>query len=106
MCGWPATETVFWALVGGTLAEFLTVFDLRDKVANDLPYWFRSGFYWISVAGMVAAGGVIALAYVRSGFALNAILAINVGASAPLLLRQAVAGSPRPGSSPPPDRIN
>jgi hypothetical protein len=35
---------------------------------------------------MIAAGGGLAVVYVKSGVNLNALIAINVGASAPLIL--------------------
>ncbi len=94
-------ETIGWALFGGFVAEFIGLFELRHKLTAELPYWLRSKFYWASVIGMVCVGGVLALAYLRSGIPLNALLAINIGASAPLALRQAISSAPR--QMPPPD---
>jgi hypothetical protein len=90
---WP--EAVGWALFGGLMAEFVGIFELRHKVSHELPHWFGSTFYWLTVVGMVLAGGVLVLAYLRSGMSLNALLAVNVGASAPLALRQVVSAAPR-----------
>ncbi len=99
-------EVVGWALFGGLVAELLGVFELRHKVPADLPYWLRSKFYWWTVVGMILAGGILALAYVRSGMQLNALLAINVGASAPLALRQAISSAPKYTPAPDPGRID
>ena len=49
---------------------------------------------------MVVAGGGLVVAYIESDIALKPILAINVGASAPLIIRTLVAKVPRnPGTS-------
>ncbi len=45
---------------------------------------------------MAVTGGLIALAYFRSGVGLHAILAINVGAATPLLLERFIGTGPRP----------
>lgn len=101
-----AAEVVAWALFGGLVAEFLGVFELRHKVPADLPYWLRSKFYWSTVVGMIVVGGILALAYLRSGMQLNALLAINVGASAPLVLRQAISNVPKYTPAPDPRTID
>lgn len=101
---WP--EAVGWALFGGLMAEFVGIFELRHRVSNDLPHWFRSTFYWLTVVGMVLAGGFLALAYLRSGMSLNALLAMNVGASAPLALRQVVSAAPSPPMPSDPRAVN
>jgi hypothetical protein len=106
MSGSEMIETIGWALFGGLVAEFIGIFELRHKVLADLPYWFRSKFYWASVLGMIVVGGVLALAYLRAGMNLNALLAINVGASAPLALRQAISNVPRHVPSPDPLRVD
>lgn len=99
-------EVVGWALFGGLVAELLSVFELRHKVPADLPYWLRSKFYWGTVIGMILAGGILALAYLRSGMQLNALLAINVGASAPLALRQAISNAPKYRPAPDPGTVD
>ena len=43
---------------------------------------------------MTAAGGLLALAYARSDFTLKPILAINIGASAPLLIQTFISQTP------------
>jgi hypothetical protein len=44
---------------------------------------------------MVAVGGLLVFAYVRSGFEIRPIVAINIGASAPLTIATFVANAPK-----------
>ncbi len=81
-----------YGIVGGVFAELLALFKLREQV--DLPSWLRSPFYWIVTVLMICAGGLLAMVYVDSGITLNALLAVNVGASAPLIIGSFVAQTP------------
>jgi hypothetical protein len=72
---------------GGLLAGLLGWFELRRHALQDLPQWFKSPFYWAVTFLMVIAGGGLVIAYIRSDIALKPILAINVGASAPLIVK-------------------
>lgn len=82
---------------GGALAEVMRLFSLRHLAPGALPRWLRSWFYWLVTGLMTLAGGLLVVAYLKSGIQINPILAINVGASAPLIIgsfaRQA-PGSP------------
>ncbi len=89
-----------FGLFGGVLAELLGLFELRHQASKNLPAWLKSPFYWITTFLMVVAGGGLVVAYIESDIALKPILAINVGASAPLIIRTLVAKVPRnPGTS-------
>lgn len=81
-------ETFIWGLLGGIGAELVVYFGMRHELASELPFWMKSVSYWVVVVAMVLFGGIITLAYFRSGTPLNAILALQVGASAPLFLRK------------------
>jgi hypothetical protein len=90
-----------FGLFGGVLAELLGLFELRRHARKDLPKWLKSPFYWIITILMVLAGGGLVVAYIESDIAMKPILAINVGASAPLIIGTLVAKVPRikPGTS-------
>jgi hypothetical protein len=99
-------ETFLWGLFGGIGAELAVLFGVRQQFPSRFPHWIRSLEYYIIVILMVLVGGGLALAYYRSGTTLTAILAIQVGASAPLFFRKAydmISGSPKP---PDPSRID
>ena len=87
-------EPIGWGLAGGVLSELIRIFDVRHQAPKDWPFWMRLRSYWIITAGMVIAGGLLVYLHQRSGasFQQNAWLAVNIGASAPLLLRQLSAG--------------
>jgi hypothetical protein len=84
-----------YGVLGGIFAELAGVFELRRQAASQLPRWVRSPLYWTITAGMILAGGAVAWIYIGSGVDLSPLLAVNVGASAPLILA-------RLGAQPPP----
>jgi hypothetical protein len=73
VCGGLATELVRW-------------FGIRDQLATEYPNWSKSRGYWIVTFLMCLAGGGLVYLYVLSNTHLNPILALNIGASAPLLI--------------------
>ncbi len=92
-------ETFIWGFIGGVGAELTVLFGVREQFPDRFPHWIRSGAYYVVALLMALLGGGIALAYVRSGTNLSAILAIQVGASAPLFFRRArdvVSEPPKP----------
>lgn len=95
-------EGFWWGALGGFFAELLGWFKLRHEAPANLPVWFRTLYYWACTLGMILAGGVLVIAYLRSDVKLNPITAINLGASAPLLLGSFA------GQTPPidPGRVN
>jgi hypothetical protein len=88
-------ELIIWGLFGGLLAELAGLFEISRTAPADRPYWVGSPFYWIVAIGKVFAGGIVVLAYDRSGMSLSAIVAMNVGASAPLALKTVSGAIPR-----------
>ena len=84
-----------FGLIGGLLAELLGLFKLRQQAPNDLPFWIKSPFYWIITALMVLAGGALVVIYKKSNIDLQPIVAVNLGASAPLIIGSLVAQTPR-----------
>lgn len=83
-------EPILLGVAGGVFGEFFRMFELRHRAPKDWPHWVRLKSYWVITTCMVIAGGVLVFLHQRSGtsFQQNVWLAINIGASAPLLLRQ------------------
>ena len=80
---------VCWQMIalgfaGGCVAEFLQWFRIRKELYMGIPDWAKSFWYWIVTIGMVGMGGLVVYLY---GIESNRILAFNVGASAPLILK-------------------
>jgi hypothetical protein len=78
------------------LAELLGLFRLRHQAPDSFPEWLKSPFYWIITLLMILAGGLLVVVYLKSAFTLNAVLAVNVGASAPLIIGTLVSQAPPP----------
>lgn len=90
--------TFMWALGGGLAAEALRWWRLvrshRSGDTLNLPTYARSPFYWALTSLIVLAGGMLAVAYAASGQRLGPLLAINIGASAPLIIQGLAASAP------------
>lgn len=77
----------FWGLAGGIASEVLKWFRVREELHKGIPDYAKSWPYWGVTVFMVLMGGVLVLAHRASeGVDLNPILAVNIGASAPLIL--------------------
>lgn len=79
-------------IAGGGLAELVKWYKIRDS--NNMDDYKKPSIYWVLTVLMILAGGVLAFAYSKIGN-INALLAINVGASAPLIIG-GLANSPAP----------
>ncbi len=87
-------DEVWYGIGGGALAELLGWWKLRQTAPVNLPAYLKSPFYWIMTVLMSLAGGVVAFVYAKSGISLSPILALNVGASAPLIIGNLTAKTP------------
>jgi len=76
--------------LGGALAELLKWFQLRE--AEVWPVYAKSTGYWIITVLMILSGGVLAVAH---GLDPNkTLLAMNVGITAPLIIKGLAAAAP------------
>ena len=93
-------EAFVWGLAGGIGAEVSVLFAHRHRAPGDIPYYLKGWFYYVAALLMILFGGIVALAHASTpGITLNAILAIQIGASAPLIFRklsETIAESPEP----------
>lgn len=88
-------EGFVYGVLGGMLSELLGWFKLRHQASNEFPLWLRSPSYWILTVLMIAAGGILVVIYMKSNIDLKPIVAVNLGASAPLMIGTLVAQSPK-----------
>ncbi|GAP13717.1 hypothetical protein LARV_01472 [Longilinea arvoryzae] len=72
-----------FGVIGGVLGELLKWYAMRES--PNLPTYLRSPFYWVVTVLMVLAGGGLVL--IQGVKADNPWLAINVGITAPLILK-------------------
>ena len=87
-------EGFLYGLFGGALAEVLGLFKMRQQAAGSLPAFLKTKFYWLVTIAMLCAGGFVVVIYLKSGISLNSLLAVNVGASAPLIITSLVSQAP------------
>ena len=76
---------ILLGMLGGCIPIFNDLYRLRTQGP---PIYIRSVFYWIMEIIMVLAGGGIVYVYIATGSQLNPMLAINIGATAPLIIKQ------------------
>jgi len=85
----------FWlGVLGGLLAEVFSLSKLRFLPRDTLPLWIRSAWYWAITLAMILSGGALVAIYVGSGVTMSPLLAVNIGASAPLILQSLVSQAP------------
>jgi len=76
-----------FAVFGGLAVNCLRLFEIAKLPKADRPRTFSDWLYTLQFIAMPLIGGGLALAYTASGTALSPILAVNIGASAPLILK-------------------
>lgn len=79
-----AIEGFIWGFFGGFAAELFVL--LPSRQSSPIPAWLKWWFFWVVTLLRILAGGVLVIAYLRSHMLITPILAINVGASAPLII--------------------
>jgi len=67
---------------GGFLAELIKWYGMRES--DNLPKYARSLRYWLITVAIIICGGMLATLYGTTH--VSALLAVNIGASAPLVI--------------------
>ena len=79
-----ATNVFLAGLAGGIVLELVHWYAIRKD--GRLPEYARSPLYWIASTAMAVTGGGLAVLYF--GSKAEAIVALHVGLSAPLILQK------------------
>jgi hypothetical protein len=95
-------QPFLFGLFGGLAINLLRLADLAHKPAAERPKTFSDIFYVIQFVTLPLLGGGLAYTYHASGTMLSPILALNIGASAPLILKNLASALPPIGTQ----RIN
>jgi hypothetical protein len=95
-----AQAAFFLGVLGGLLAQLGRMSTLRVTSAKGLPKYIRHWWYWAQAVCWVLAGGLLACAYTMDGARLTALVCLNVGLTAPLIVQTLARSAPagRPGS--------
>lgn len=86
---------LFWlGVLGGFFTELLGHYKIRETAPNAFPKYLKSPYYWVVTVLMVLSGGCLTAIYAASNIDLAAVVAVNIGASAPLILGTFAQRSP------------
>lgn len=80
------SEAVYLATTGGLAIQLLSLLELPNLPKNRRPD-FKDFIYWLPFIINPFLGGLIGYAYFNHQQEVNSLLAIHIGASAPLILR-------------------
>ena len=88
----PVSQSVVFGAVGGLSSSVLSVLQWARSAKEQRPVFpLRDPAFWTLFVLLPALGGFLVLLYERSGVTFTPMLAVNVGASAPILLQQLVS---------------
>lgn len=79
-------SSVLFGFFGALAAQLLNLMEVRSIPRTQRPD-FSDLFYWLPFIVAPMVGGGLVFAYVSSGDVLKPLVAINIGVSAPLILR-------------------
>ena len=89
----------FWfAVFGGFAINLLRLAELAQMPQSERPRTFSDPFYVLQFVVLPFLGGGLAYTYQESGTILSPILALNIGVSAPLILKNLASAIPPLGS--------
>jgi hypothetical protein len=92
-----AFETFLWGLLGALAMELVGIYRLY-KVGKPMPPRYGSILFWLIRGWVMVCGGAVAVGYSLSGLTISSLLAVNLGATTPLLLAELVQLAPEPES--------
>ncbi|AZP12182.1 hypothetical protein [Undibacterium parvum] len=84
---------VLFAVFGAFATKFLELAELHKLPKSQRPD-LKDWLYWFSFFIMPVLGGGLAFMYVSSDIVLKPVLAVNIGISAPLILRAMAVNNP------------
>jgi hypothetical protein len=89
----------FWfAVFGGFAVNLFRLAELAQTPQTERPRTFSDPLYVLQFAVLPFLGGGLAYAYQTGGTILSPILAVNVGASAPLIFKNLASALPPLGN--------
>ena len=90
-------DAFLFGLFGGLAINLLRLAELANVLPAQRPATFRDPYYLIQFICLPLIGGGLAYTYHASGTVLSPILSLNIGASAPLILKNFASALPSIG---------
>lgn len=84
---------IIYAAFGGFAINLLNLIELRNVPKERRPD-FKDWLYWLTFLAWPFLGAGLAFVYLQSNMKLEPILALNVGLSAPLILKSMASANP------------
>ena len=96
----PIDQSVWFGVAGGLLGSVASIIQWAKSAKEERPPSpLRDGGFWMLFFLLPVLGGVVVFLYERSSVTFNPILAVHVGASAPVLLQQFITTAPPIGKA-------
>ena len=89
---------ILCAAFGGFAINVLDLIDLKNIPKPERPD-FKDFFYWLPFVVWPVLGAGLVFIYIQSGIELKPLLAVNIGISAPLILRSMAQVIPPKGKT-------
>ncbi len=86
-------ELIILGFIGGLLVDFLQILELQNKPKGERPD-IKEFVNWIPYVAWPFIGAILVYAYDIPGLQLNKLLSLQIGMSAPLVLRQMARSNP------------
>ena len=93
-----ALEPILFALCGGFFVNVLRLIELSHLPRSQRPATFRDPLYVLQFVTLPVLGAFLAQTYESSGSHLTPFVAVNIGASAPLIFKSLAGAAPIVGS--------
>lgn len=90
-----STTLILFGFIGAFLAEFVSIWRCRQKPINAWPDYYKTIPYWIIMFVMCLIGAGLVYAYIGDGNHITRILALNIGASAPVIIARLSGKAPK-----------
>lgn len=88
----PISQSVVFGGIGGLSSSVLSMLQWARTPREQRPVSpLRDSAFWTLVVLLPVLGGFLVFLYERSGVTFTPILAVNVGASAPIIIQQLVS---------------
>lgn len=84
---------MLWGVAGGLLGNLLRLVRIANTPQEDRPALLSDPWYWVQFIILALLGGFFSLLYEKSGTHLTPVLAVNVGAAAPVIAQQFLSGA-------------